>query len=468
MHRSSRAKTSHYPCLAPKLVFVHVPKTAGTSAIEWIQRHYSFSEILFEASQWSELRDLFQTRSADWFNGKRFIRGHFGSYIVKFFSPTNGYRYVTVLRDPVERTISNFWHIKRSPDAGLYHLVKHHQFQLENFLEHPLTRPYASNYQVRNFAYELDRDYGADLNLLRSNLVFPGDIGAAELTRAKSFLSSIDAVGFSEDLSGFVNALSNRFGFFTDDELGKYRSYRNESESISPALLDKIRDLNRLDIELYEWARARFTDKGRAPERRWRALYGWAEALYSFGRKRDHFSTPGKPIPMTNPLDFTDAQVAHWHAKEPLFGTGWSDVQSPDSATEPPHRWTVRKPDAKINVYLKEGERYLLVFDVFRFVTDEQIGGFSLLVDGEKVDVTGPAKTELSGPGGGIFVADLGRRTSDECRLTFRVDTLRSFQDVNSEDTDDLPRGLALSSMTFVIVKDDDGASPRKRAASKA
>ena len=103
--------------------------------------------------------------------------------------------------------------------------------------------------------------------------------------------------------------------------------------------------------------------------------------------------------------------------------------------------------DAKVLLLVKKNLKYLLVFEIFRFVTEDQQPGFSLLVDGERVPLMGYAKTEHSGPGGGIFAANLGRRPSEHCSITFHVDCLKSLHDANPEDPDKTPLGLALASM---------------------
>ena len=105
-------------------------KTGGTSLNQWIQRHYCFDDILFEASLWRELWPI----PAAKLKQKRFIRGHFGSYIAHYFKPTEGFFYITLLRNPVERVVSHFWHVKRATDDRLYWLGSQPSFDLMDFL----------------------------------------------------------------------------------------------------------------------------------------------------------------------------------------------------------------------------------------------------------------------------------------------------------------------------------------------
>jgi hypothetical protein len=166
---------------------------------------------------------------------------------------------------------------------------------------------------------------------------------------------------------------------------------------------------------------------------------------------------------MLNPIDSSQVSLVHWQAKEPFFGTGWSDVQSADWKSGPPHRWAVRTQDPTILLAVKKKARYLVTVEVFRFAMAEQLPGFRVLVNGKSVRLLGPAKTEMSGPGGGIFAAQLGRQRSESCLLTFHVDLLKSFNDANPEDPDQTPLGLALASITLVQL--DDPASRKKPVA---
>lgn len=56
-----------------------------------------------------------------------------------------------------------------------------------------------------------------------------------------------------------------------------------------------------------------------------------------------------------------------------------------------------------------------------------------------------------------MFAVDLGRQRLEACVLTFHVDSLKSFNDVNPEDPDKTPLGLALSSITLVMLAGQHG-----------
>lgn len=234
--------------MSEKIVFPHVMKTGGTAIIVWIQRHFYFDEILWEASVWPELIQLHPKA----FEHKKFVRGHFGSGILNVFGAHNGFTSITLLREPVERAISHYWHLKYAPDSeSSLAFVKEASFTLEDFLEHPATHHIVSNYQTANFSAII----GATQEVADEPHVSP-ELSPLNIERAKSFIDRCEVVGVTEDLNAFIKASSDRFGFFPDYALQRYRSYRQHT-TFSDEVINKIRSLNEADCDLYDYAKKR-------------------------------------------------------------------------------------------------------------------------------------------------------------------------------------------------------------------
>ena len=415
------------PIAAPRLVLVHVMKTAGTSIIEWIQRHYAFDEVLRKASIWRELKAV----PPEVLKTKKFIRGHFGSQIDTVFRREDGYCYITLLRDPVERVISHYWHSRRAPAASnvLEKAARKSDFSFEEFLEHPAARPFVRNYQVRNFAFDPRRHFAGRA----PRLAVPDDLVAHDLERAKATLERYDVIGTTEELGLFVDDMCRRFGFYPERALPRRRSYRDSGLSISDAALRRVRQLNELDYDLYEWARRLALVK---------------RVAYWLPKQRI--------LPMSTPLDASARPFFQWSVKDPFFGSGWSETQCADAREDPAHRWMNNTTDAEIAIRVRKGGSYLLMLDILRFVDEDQARTFSLTADGEPVALLGPTRTASSGAGGGLYLAQLGARASELCVLRFHVNSLKSFSEVNPADADSTPRGLAIRSLTLLQL-DDNG-----------
>ena len=116
------------------VIFLHLPKTAGTTLnrlIEWeypLSQMYSIDPVLFEWSA-AHLRRLPKRRL-----GKtRMFKGHmlFGLHEVLPQPAT----YITVLRDPVERVLSAFYYMRTYKLHPLYWNVRREKWTIEEFVE---------------------------------------------------------------------------------------------------------------------------------------------------------------------------------------------------------------------------------------------------------------------------------------------------------------------------------------------
>ena len=144
-------------------------------------------------------------------------------------------RYATVLRDPIERALSNYeyWRAKREA-AGLGAPFEDGGPVGERGF---LSRPHASNLQSQMLA-----------GVFR---LMPKRPAGEALDLARQHLEEFFAVGFFDDLPGFARVLG------LEDELPRANGV---SRSFEPTRdqLERLRAQNQADIELYAWARARF------------------------------------------------------------------------------------------------------------------------------------------------------------------------------------------------------------------
>lgn len=399
--------------LAEAIVFPHIMKTAGTSLIGWLQRHYYFEEVLFAATTWGELMRL--PRSA--FKGKRFVRGHFGSGILRLFGPDKGFVPITLLRDPVDRVVSHFWHLKFAPEEHPFPFVREASFTIEEFVEHPMTRCVVSNYQTGNFSATLESEAKAG-----EDPVILEELSPVDFSVATAFIDSCAVVGVTEELPAFISAISQRFGFFPDYQLPKHRSYRGETP-VSDDVLKKIRALNEIDEELYRYVQKRS-----------------AAARTSLSVK----------VPQ-NPNRVGDDGNLQWVAGMPYWGRGWSDVMADERNK---HIWSLERT-AQLEFRVRRNECYALFFSVLRFVTALQRDFFSVLCNGKEVELT--SLFARAGEDFEVYGFTLGPTESETLTVSFRVNSLFAFSQV-SKDTNTLRRGLALANVTLVTCPAPDGA----------
>ncbi len=133
------------------LLYVHIPKTGGTSLISILDARFPENEIFPLHSPSTE--DYFFTFSLDELRRYRFVRGHFR------FGPYDRHIYkhiaqnpicITMLRDPVQRTISEYRHIARVSHHPLHDGLVASETPLHDFLVQPQYYGYITNRQARS------------------------------------------------------------------------------------------------------------------------------------------------------------------------------------------------------------------------------------------------------------------------------------------------------------------------------
>lgn len=226
-----------------KLLFLHIPKTAGTSFRALFDREYPGSRQLplyyptpYKPELLTELRARVPTTDA--FIGHVF----FGIDADLGFQA----RYMTFLRHPVDRVVSYFLHNKRNPDSP-YHGWIRDGVSLHHMLEHERI-PELNNNMTRMIAGLHDND------LLESRSVL--DTAIANLEERFLF------VGITEDFDKCIQLLGARLGWrqvLTTPVLN--RSPKHLREQLDAPTLAAIEKYNQLDLELYQYGKTRLNNE---------------------------------------------------------------------------------------------------------------------------------------------------------------------------------------------------------------
>ena len=182
------------------ILFLHVPKAAGSTVQRMLRRKYGrrFLECPWtEVDQQSkQLRD-FDTATS----GTRVICGHFGYGIHEALSGES--EYVTVLRHPAKRTQSYYRYAATTPGHYLYDQLVRDGTTFEEFLLSRMTVE-IDNFQTRLFSGEKGRVNEKPI----------GELDAADLEKAKCRLKEdFVLVGLSEDLAGTLLLWKQHFGW---------------------------------------------------------------------------------------------------------------------------------------------------------------------------------------------------------------------------------------------------------------
>jgi hypothetical protein len=223
------------------VIFLHVPKTAGTTLnrlIEWeypLFEIYSIDPVFFKWSA-SHLWQLPVRR----LKRTRMFKGHmlFGLHKVLPQRAT----YITVLREPVDRVISAFYFMRSYILHPLYWKLRRENWTLEDFVRHSRRE----NVQSKILA-------GGEYNSPCTKEVF-------EQAKENVF-GHFSVVGLSERFEESLALMKLRFGW----KLQRYSRFnvtraRPRKRDLPQSTLDLIVEKNSFDLALYECAAKLFED----------------------------------------------------------------------------------------------------------------------------------------------------------------------------------------------------------------
>lgn len=237
------------------VVFAHVPKTAGSTMRQILTRQYPPGRVVIERNLvfphvLESLRERLETGRP----GTDAVGGHVGYGFHSELPDSYRYRYFTFLRSPVERVISNYYQWQRSdkiPDGLPFSAFVR---------DYPLG---ARNLQTAFVAGHLNQFFldGREVVELMSDDVFAEVDPSEILARAKTNLDAHEVVGLTERFDESLLLMAEAFDWpwyklpYLRHNVGHNRPVRAR---IPDDVREEIAAHNQLDLELYEYAEARF------------------------------------------------------------------------------------------------------------------------------------------------------------------------------------------------------------------
>lgn len=171
------------------------------------------------------------------------VLGHFGFGIHRYIH--RDCLYFTMLRDPVQRVISDYFFILRKRKRFLREISASGHASLEKFVEKSRVCQ-MGNHQTRLLASVDDR-YDAEPAGI--------EIGQAELARAKANLAErIGIIGLTEQFDESLILYRKSFGW-PDIRYVPRNVSAHKGLDIPENTIQHIREYNRFDFELYDFAK---------------------------------------------------------------------------------------------------------------------------------------------------------------------------------------------------------------------
>ena len=228
------------------VIFLHIPKTAGTTLDQIIFRNYPLSQVYMTGLVAQQGVENFQNMTKAERRNYRLLKGHM-SFGIHEHVP-DSWAYFTFFRDPIERTISQFYFTLRTPRHPIHDYIHEKKMGLKECLEAGLD-PMLHNGHTRLLA-------GVWAKLP------PGECTAEHLEQAKANLSQVKVVGLTEQFDASLLLLGKAFGwnrlFYTRKNV---TAGRPSQKNLSPETTAAVTAANQLDIELYNYAKTLFAEQ---------------------------------------------------------------------------------------------------------------------------------------------------------------------------------------------------------------
>jgi hypothetical protein len=224
------------------LVFVHIPKAAGTTLGEVVRSRYARRERFFVDREDMDGTRARLARLTPAQRGRlRYVEGihlPFGIHARLCLEAT----YITMLRHPVDRIISHYRYVKREPAHYLHDRVVRGRMSLEAYAASDLSSE-LDNGQVRLLCGSPDHD----------SVSGHAPVSASTLAAALRNLERFEGVGITERFDESLLLFSRKLAWSEPC----YES-RNEATEPAPPIPETARhsiaERNSLDMALYEHA----------------------------------------------------------------------------------------------------------------------------------------------------------------------------------------------------------------------
>lgn len=233
--------------------FLHIPKTAGTSLTRFLDQYYQHQDI-FPHQSWDKVLENWPVDVSNF----KLARGHFG-YCAHHLFGFDNLNYITILRNPVERTISQFHHMTVDRDKNNW-VYKFPYTSIQPML---YQSPWVvSNIQVKYLSFDENVLTIENLNN-PDRFIFLENYEPTNMEelfqKACANLDKFFFVGLFEKIAESVDRLCEKMNW-ERRELKRENVLKNRPaiKNFRKRAISRIEELNEWDFKLYDYVKEKF------------------------------------------------------------------------------------------------------------------------------------------------------------------------------------------------------------------
>ncbi len=253
------------------LLYIHVPKTAGTTMKTIIQWLYKWNEIFWAKNQ-QYLHEKVNNLSTQQLQNISIVAGH-SPYGMHEYFPHSSYKYFTFLREPIDRTISQYYFISRSPHHPLYPYIVNKGLSLKQLIEKGLF----DRFNIQTYWLTgIDKNY------------FTEGHQSQEVTDTAlaNIQEDFDFVGLNEYFDEGLILLKRFYNWSTPFYAKKnVTKNRDKPHHFDEATLDLIRERNQMDLAIYKNCQEQFLKQLEMERKKGNGFLEDYETLMKINRK---------------------------------------------------------------------------------------------------------------------------------------------------------------------------------------
>lgn len=399
---------------SPKIFFIHIPKTAGTSLRSYLADQF-LAESIFPPFDWAGANKFLPCDVRRY----KLFSGHFDIRLSILIGLD--VKRISFFRDPVERTISAMRHALVDPrfcpkevdirQQTLMSLVDSER----DLLRFVNIQAAVLSSSLGVGAAERNDDIGKKFDFTYDQLVPSLDV-------ALENLYELDFVGLSEFMPESLSILSSRYGFFPT-VLGPFRNESRgpDAYGLEKYFIDKIRDANYLDCELFEHVK--------------RIFHGRVESVNRIEVEKSVINSRNRIAGV-------------FSLEAPFDGWGFHEVESNGRGGH--FRWSGPHLRSGVGVVLRSSKRYR-GWIAYWMDPSNCATSLEVFINGAKCDA---APTQKNGGSRIEFCVDPQQGEADYLvEIEFRVDK------VSSASFDARRLGFVLSGLGFDEISESDEQS---------